>query len=344
MAGQGFLDRDQFLTPELLWLALDASDTGAWVIDPISRRLELTSRLRRSFDFGEKPLELADFLARLHPDDRDSAQDTIDRVLTGSAGDGYAGTVRITTADGRLRWLEASGRLCRIESGNAPGSAFIGTIRDVTRAMDAEATRQKAAEDQYQLANELNHRVKNSLQLVSSLLRLQARRINGAEARRQLEDATARIQTIARLHQRLYHEGDFRSISFGSFLSELCADLQASAPHCRVAVETCDLRVKTDRAIPLALIVTELVGNALTHAYPGRGGPIRVALVRRPEGVSVEVSDEGVGLPEGFSPSRAPGFGMTLISSLAGQIGGRLEVLPRSRGTAFAIHLVDSGS
>ena len=195
-------------------------------------------------------------------------------------------------------------------------------------------------EQQQMLLHEVNHRVKNSLQLVSSLLRLQARRIPDLAARRQLEDATTRISTIAHIHQRLYRDQEIKTINFGAFLSELCADLQGSASHCSLEVDTPSLQVTTDRAIPLALVVNELVTNAFKYAYPaeGTGGRVSVAVVLHDSGdIVITVRDEGVGLPDGFSVAGGTNLGMILIGSLLAQLSGRIEVQNNSPGACFLV-------
>ena len=189
------------------------------------------------------------------------------------------------------------------------------------------------------MIHEVNHRVKNSLQLVSSLLRLQSRRIGDAASRRPLEDAINRISTIGHIHERLYREQDTKRINFGAFLSELCADLQASSPHCKLEVRTQNLMIATDRAIPLALVVNELVTNAFKYAYPGGAGPVRVEVECLPTGdFDILVSDQGAGLPDGFSVESTKSLGMVLIASLINQVEGRIEIRRTGPGgTCFVV-------
>jgi PAS domain S-box-containing protein len=340
MASDEFLKRDGFLTKELLKLALASSDIGVWKVDPRTRAVELSSTMKAMLGMPiDQHVDYASFLNILHPDDRESARAGLARALD-PTGDGQCDVeFRVAPASGGTRWLYARGAAFFTgEAGDRTPNLFIGTMRDVTENKAAESLQRDAVEQQRELLHEVNHRVKNSLQLVSSLLRLQARSIQDRDTRRYLDDATARISTIAKIHQRLYRDQDFRRLNFGGFLSEMCADLQGSAPDCPIKVLSPDFMVTTDRAVPLALVINELVTNAFEYAYPGSSGPVTVTVPRSGAGeVTIQVEDIGVGLPAGFSVKGAGTLGMTLVLSLVAQLSGRVETLPRERGTCFAV-------
>jgi two-component sensor histidine kinase len=329
-----FLENDAFLTTELLKLAVESAGIGIWKVDPQTRKVDLTGMLKQMLGVPvDRPVNYADFFAVLHPDDQARAREDLARALTSS--DGLCETeFRVVTPTNDSKWLFLRGRAFFEGDGEARrAKLFIGTVRDVTGS-------KVALEQQHMLLHEVNHRVKNSLQLVSSLLRLQARRIPDLAARRQLEDATTRISTIAHIHQRLYRDQEIKTINFGAFLSELCADLQGSASHCSLDVDAPNLQVTTDRAIPLALVVNELVTNAFKYAYPaeGTGGRVRVAVVVRDNGeIAITVKDEGVGLPDGFSVAGGTNLGMILIASLLAQLSGRIEIQDHGPGTCFLV-------
>jgi two-component system, sensor histidine kinase PdtaS len=281
----------------------------------------------------DRTVDYAAFLAVLHPEDQAQAREDLANALTSPDGVCEAEFRVVTPTDG-IRWILTRGRAFSAGKGKTRNATlFIGTARDIT---DAKA----ALEQQQMLLHEVNHRVKNSLQLVSSLLRLQARRVPDPAARLQLEDATTRISTIAHIHQRLYRDQDVKKINFGAFLSELCADLQGSAFHCSVEVNSPSFSVATDRAIPLALVINELVTNAFKYAYPpeGRGGKVSVAVdLHDSREIAITVKDEGVGLPEGFSIAGGANLGMILIGSLLTQLSGRIEVRDSGPGACFLV-------
>jgi PAS domain S-box-containing protein len=321
-----FLRNDAFLNRELLKLALESSGLGVWKVDPATRTVELTASLKKMLGLPiERNVDYPAFLELLHPDDREQTRAGLAAALS-PEGDGRCEVeFRVVTPAGE-RWLLACGRAFFADrEGRRVPNLFIGTMRDVTDG-------KKAAEHQQMLIHEVNHRVKNSLQLASSLLRLQARRISDPDSRHQLEDATARISAIAHIHQRLYRDKDTRRLNFGAFLSELCADLQASMPQCSLSVKAPEFHVSTDRAIPLALVVNELVSNAFKYAYPDGGGAIAVEAELHDDTIVIVVSDRGVGIPADFSIDGTGNMGMLLVASLTSQLSGRIEAKRNADG------------
>jgi two-component sensor histidine kinase len=183
------------------------------------------------------------------------------------------------------------------------------------------------------LMREVNHRVANSLQLISALINLQAGRLGG-EAADVLRHAAARVEAVMLVHRRLYTSDDVMSVELAQYLEGLIGELRPVAADRNLSLTlTADaLPVPTDTAIRLGLIVNELVSNALKYAYPdGRTGEVRVLLIRDDgDGLQLTVEDDGVGLaPE--EGRRGTGFGSTIVSSMAKTM--RAEV---TRDTAHA--------
>ena len=187
------------------------------------------------------------------------------------------------------------------------------------------------------LLGEVNHRVANSLQLVSAMVRLQAGALADPIARAALDDTQRRIGAIAQVHRRLYSASDVDSVDMrdylGSLIEELAATLSSeSAPHAlRLAAEP--IRLSTDKAVSLGVIVTELVTNACKYAYPaGTGGEIRVMLAL--EGTDLfllAVEDDGCGMPEAAAP-KGTGLGTKLIRAMAQSLQTIVEYEPCDRG------------
>ncbi|MFG1379610.1 histidine kinase dimerization/phosphoacceptor domain -containing protein [Xanthobacter autotrophicus] len=214
------------------------------------------------------------------------------------------------------------------------------------RAARLEVERLLSEKEELQVRNDLlkrevDHRVKNSLQVVASMLGMQARSIPDAAAARALEDAQRRIGGIAAVHEQLYRSSDTDVIKAGDFLTGLCAALAASRPDSVDALHlTADeVILSPRRAMKVGLLVTELVANAFKHAYPrGTHGDVRVALIADDRSVRLVVSDDGVGLPAGFGIDGGQGLGMRLIRSVLGQFGGVMSVTPGS-GATFVIEM-----
>ncbi|GJD81845.1 sensor histidine kinase [Methylobacterium gregans] len=206
------------------------------------------------------------------------------------------------------------------------------------------------------LAREMSHRVKNSLAIVASLLALQARSAeagpDGEAVRAALIDARSRVEAIAGVHDQLWRQGDGQSdhghdaapgeIDLASFLQTLTANLQSGAPRHRLVCTVAPLRIAADLAIPIGLLVNELVTNAIKYAYPvadcPAGGEIRVRTVLAEGRLILDVADDGVGLPEDFDIARATrSLGMRVIVNLSRQLGATLAT-PRS-GPGAHFHL-----
>jgi len=190
------------------------------------------------------------------------------------------------------------------------------------------------------LVKEMNHRVKNSLALVVGMLRLQAREISDASFAQQLEAATLRVGAIARVHEQLYQSADIERFDVGRYIEAICKDLSASFAQCKIHVEAqAGIIISTDRAISSALIVNELVSNAVKHAYQGRGGGnvwVNVAATGVDK-FSIAVRDEGGGLPEGFQFGKGKSLGGRMVHALAEQLSGSFEVTAHHPGVEFIL-------
>ncbi|SMH48535.1 sensor histidine kinase [Azospirillum agricola] len=220
---------------------------------------------------------------------------------------------------------------------------FGGTVLmhiDVTEIKSMEAALRKLVGQKSTLLREVNHRVKNSLQLVSSLLTLQTLSLPDEAARAHFQDARSRIEAIARVHNRLYQADQFQTIEFGTYLRELCEDLaRASGGElCDVMVRSDIVDLPIDQAAPLGLIANELITNAIKHRGSG-AARVDVAFRRDADGLVLTVSDQGPGLPPNFDMRKGRSLGMRLIASLSGQIRAHVAIVPSERGTTFRIEL-----
>jgi two-component sensor histidine kinase len=214
------------------------------------------------------------------------------------------------------------------------------------RTMELEAAKaglEEAVERREVLLREVNHRVKNSLQLVSGLLGLQQRGEQDPQVLARLAEARSRVATIAKLHDRLHHLDRVEAVAMGGYLGELCRDLTDSLPgegSCEVQVEADDAELPTDLAVPLALIANELVTNAIKYAYPpGEAGTVRLLFRATRERLELAVIDRGAGLPLGFDPAQSGGLGMRIVTALVRQIGGAWRVERLEPGTCFAVEV-----
>jgi len=247
--------------------------------------------------------------------------------------------------DGLDRWFVIQERAIRWEDGRLVRLAI---ATDTTKRHEAEERLRASLREKEVLLKEIHHRVKNNMQIISSLLNLQAQAHGSGQGPQALRDSQARIQAMSLIHEKLYRSGDLSRIDLGDYLGSLVGRLAETyaTPGVTVqaAVEGERVLLSLDTAVPCGLIVNELVTNALKHAFPGgRQGRVRVGVARRPEpggdgsAVELTVSDDGIGLPPGAESAQAGTLGLQLVTMLVGhQLQGSLAV-HRDGGTRFVV-------
>ncbi len=237
-----------------------------------------------------------------------------------------------------------------------PGRARMmpAELRELSHAFH-QATRSLASHErglreaqtrQELLIKEIHHRVKNNLQIIASLLNLQANRIRLPEARAEFASARDRVRALATLHRYLYSEGDLQTLNMRSFLQELCAQLsqaigEKQGGRITLHIEAPEIAMATDQAVPLALVVTEAISNAFKYAFPGgRPGHVRVSLSELGQGMArLVLEDDGVGIPAGRAETETgvrDGLGIQLIRGFSRQLGAQLDVREEG-GTRYTL-------
>jgi PAS domain S-box-containing protein len=247
----------------------------------------------------------------------------------------------IRPVDGVKRWVAANGEL-EFDANGTP-TRLIGTIQDITDRKEKEQALAALVHEKEALLKEVHHRVKNNLQVITSLLRLEIARTSQPDAKAVLSEMQGRIRSMAILHQSLYRSGDFGAIDLGDYLRQLATQTHLAqstrASAMRLRCEVASMFVNIDQAIPCGLLVNELVSNCVKHAFPeGFEGANAITLSLQPAPVPgqwrLEVADTGVGLPPDFGARRAASLGLQLATDLARQLGGTLVVGPNSGGGA----------
>ncbi|MDH5676188.1 MAG: PAS domain-containing protein [Myxococcales bacterium] len=331
---------------------VEASDDAFIVISADLKQVRYVSPGYETI-FGQSPEELYGnpraWLEAVHPDDRDSVERELMQVRAQGAGSPPHPGYRIVRPDGELRWVSSELRTVSAMPGEPP--LLIGTVRDITgEKSDADSLRRSLEEKQV-LLKEIHHRVKNNLQVISSLLYLQSRAVEDPALLMRLQEVRSRVRTLSLIHETLYISDDLSQIDFASYLNKLIGEL--SMAH-REALRTVELNADAepgsldiDSVLPCGLIVTELVTNALKYAFPG-GRRGRIDVIFRTDGAQRElrVCDDGVGLPPDLDASHpdpnASQLGLRLVEALVGQLDGELRV-ERSAGTGFCVRFVQAG-
>ena len=191
------------------------------------------------------------------------------------------------------------------------------------------------------LLKEINHRVKNNLQIISSLLSLQSRDIQDEQALRSFQVSQDRIQAMALVHEKLYQSEDLARIDFGEYIKTLATDLGSSyglsSRDIELKIDVEGILLGVDTAIPCGVIVNELVTNSLKHAFPGdRPGEIAISFREMNGQYTMVFKDDVVGLPEDLDISRPSSLGLTIVNALVGQLGGTIA-LGRNGGAEVRI-------
>jgi len=200
------------------------------------------------------------------------------------------------------------------------GDELAITVADITDRKRIEEQLREALERQTLLLREMNHRVKNSLQMVASLVMIHKHRTADTAAQALLDEVVERVQTVAKVHRTLYRGDRYGDVDLHALTADIVEGLDTvAASTIRVAAPRGTLRVPVDQAIPLGLVVNELVTNAVKYAAPAR---ITVTLDLTGDEGSLQVADQGPGLPHGFDWRYSPTLGMMLVRTLAGQLGG----------------------
>lgn len=221
------------------------------------------------------------------------------------------------------------------------GLLVTAAIRDITDRRRVETKLRASLEEKEVLLKEIHHRVKNNLQIVSSMLNLQLDQLTDSTALERFKESQSRVRSIALFHEKLYQSKDLARVDVGAYLQSLATALLATygvnPDAITLSITAEDVPLSVDEAISCGLIVNELVSNSLKHAFAARrGGHIRIELRATESQVKLLVADDGVGIPEGLNFREPSTLGLKLVCIFTEQLSGTIE-LDRSAGTCFAI-------
>ena len=306
-------------------VATDSGRVAIWEVDLNTNLLTWDDNCFALYQVHKEDFKgrFEDWSERIHPKDRDAVNQAFQAAVAGTGK--YDLTFRIILPDGAVRYVEAHGDVIRNEEGVAV--SVIGTNWDITEQKLNQEELVKSVSEKVALLKEVHHRVKNNLQVVTSMLRLEAGRSKLADTKSVLGEMQARIRAMALLHETLYSSGSFASVDLGAYLHQLSVQafktqsMSAQAIHLELNLGS--VQVSMDQAIPCGLLVNELISNCLKHGFPhGDTGTVRIELqpLDAPQLWCIRVSDTGVGLPGNFEDKRKDSLGMQLVANLARQI------------------------
>jgi PAS domain S-box-containing protein len=353
-----------------LRFALEASHTGAWDLDLVEQTAHRSLEHDRIFGYDQLLPEWSRdmFFEHVLPEDRLAVEATFRRAKAKQCDLNFE--CRIRRADGEVRWIWAAGRHREDHSGQP--HHMVGIVLDITARKQAEEEllrlntelEQRVQERTAQLLSskehlqislqekevllkEIHHRVKNNLQIIASLLKMQSDSQPDTHVRELFQESQSRIRSMALIHEQLYKTKDLKTINFANYVAQLINHIHRSfaRPVSRVTVrlDIPPFILDIDYALPLGLIVNELVSNSFKYAFPNLSvserGEIWVIMAQEgADGLTLEVGDSGCGLPNELDLEQSPSMGLQLVRSLVVQLHGRLTV-ERHSGARFRIFL-----
>jgi PAS domain S-box-containing protein len=331
--------------------SFEGAAVGKAVVEPATRRI---LRVNRAFAdmLGYRPEELIglDGTQMTWPEDRDLDRVHYARHIDGEA-DAYFTEKRYLRRDGAPLWVRVCASLVHVAGEHEQGQVVVATIEDIDARHKAEeqlldanqklervVEERTAALDQRDiLLREVYHRVKNNLQVIDSLLTIQAAKLDNPQAASALTGMRSRIYALGLVHHQLLGSSDLKTFDVAPFLRQLLGNILNvhMGTEVHLDIDAAPLKVDLDFAIPLGMIVTELVTNSLKHAFNGGGGTISVALRADIDGfVVLTVSDNGCGQKEAISDeSGGAAIGFRIVSGLVRQLGGTISVRNREGTT-----------
>jgi PAS domain S-box-containing protein len=304
------------------------------------RFVRLNRRLCDITGYTSEELKKLTFQEITYPEDLRTDLEYVRQIVAGEI-DRYSMEKRYIHKDSSVIWVNLTVSLVPDELRGE--EHFIAVVEDISARKTAEVTVKKSLDEKEVLLREIHHRVKNNMQVISSLLSLQAANIKDERLHQLFQESQSRVRAMALIHEILYDSDDLSSIDLSTYMSRLVASLTrmygADAAQVRLNVESDDITLRIDDMVPCGLAISELVTNSLKYAFPDeREGEINLRVTSTPEGgVKLVVRDDGVGLPAELDIRTTGTMGMGLVVGLVEkQLGGRLE-LDRTQGTCFTI-------
>jgi len=318
---------------------------GHWEWDLETKRGLWSDETYRLFGLPpQSGIDLERFQSLLPPDERERVWQAVSNCM--ETGEPYAITYRIARPNGSVIFVEARGRRER--------GKMAGTLLDVTARVQADTLlRQSKAMVEARteqltrlltekdiLLKEVHHRVKNNLEIISSLLRMEGEKLPEPAAAAALADSRRRVLSMAMIHEQLYGNQQMNAIDFGEYARTLVNEIFCSC--CREGrnvtsrVEAASVLLRIDQALPLGLILNELVTNAVKHAYPIGSGEVLVELKELATEVCLSVSDQGAGMPPHWELNSKGSLGLPIADMLAKQLGSKLT-MGSGPGTRFSV-------
>jgi two-component sensor histidine kinase len=245
------------------------------------------------------------------------------------AGDFLPATeFRLQDSNGNWTWVSNVRSLIRNEHGEP--EAIVGAVRDISTQKEQEEKIKESLNEKELLLKEIHHRVKNNLSIISSLLELQKEGVDEA-IKDALSSSQARIKSIAKVHEKLYESTTLSDIPLDNYITEITEEIEkaysSKEKEIEIIIDVDPITVNINNAIPIGLILNELINNAFKHSYKDyESGTLKIKLHKNTEGIVLLVESDGNKMDSNFDITKSDSLGMTLIEVLVKRINGQLEI------------------
>ncbi|WP_428236483.1 PAS domain S-box protein [Gracilimonas sp.] len=337
--GTGIDISDQVHTQELYSQAQEVAKIGAWEYDLIKNELEWTEATKQIHEVDTDYEPTVDEALEFYKEgeSREKINEVVENAIKN--GEPYDVELQIITAKGNEKWVRAIGKA---EFSGKTCVRIYGSFQDINAKKITEQSLKQSLKDQETMLIEIHHRVKNNLALVSGFLQLQAFQTDNEETFNLLSDSQSRIKSISLIHEQLYQSESFSQISMKENIQMLVHHVENSVPtetDFQIKLDIQDIELNINQAIPLALIVNELLTNSYKHAFKGRSnGTIKIELHKTENGtVKLTLADNGIGLPSDTDLEHSTSLGFTLLKTLCSQLRAELKQNSPQNGTSFTI-------
>jgi len=333
-------ERELIKSHEFLIEAQKIGKMGSWEYDVEKNSVKCSNELYNILNAKSSPNSLSfdEFLDLINPSDVNFVREKIETAIQNKNSFSYEYSINCN--DNSTKILSCHGKV--LSDNNNGSLRIIGTEQDITDRKKAEDKLRESLEEKDMLLQEIHHRVKNNLQVIYSLLRLQSRFIQDEKSQEIFKETQNRIRSIAVLHEKLYRSKDLGRIGFADYVISLVKDLfhsygtDTNQVNLNVNIENIYLNIET--AIPCGIIINELVTNSLKHAFPsGKKGNITIeAFKDAKEKITLIVKDDGIGIPSEIDLDDIESLGLQLVQYLTNRIKGEI-FLNRENGTEIKI-------
>ncbi len=308
-------------------------------LDEVGHTLYISPQIKTLLGFSAREWLTGPDLWReqLHSDDRE--QVIAERARARGADQPFQAEYRLLTRDNQTVWVQDAARVVRNEAGQP---LFLqGVLFDITASKLAETKIRESLHEKEVLLKEIHHRVKNNLQVISSLLNLQSDYIEDPQAQTIFQDSQNRVRSMALIHEKLYRSENLAQIDFSEYIQDLSRYLfRTHDAHARITLDTQldEVFLDIDTAMPCGLILNELISNIIKYAFPnGQAGKVWIALTAyNYQQLMLRVGDNGIGIPPDLDFQDTDSLGLQLVNNLVEQLEGTIE-LNNSQGTEFKI-------